>query len=149
MKLTMETAKNILEKYTTEPHLFTHPTAVSAAMGAMARHFGEDEGTLVRRRIPAASITNDIYGHLQHTEEILAEEGISSDAIRAILSHGYSLCRCPPGNQFGKKPLYCGRADWDYPRLRQDAPARHYGPGSKSVMKNSKDKNLLPAVTET
>ena len=93
MKLTMETARNILEKYTTEPHLFTHATAVSAAMGAMARHFGEDE-ELWRAVGYLHDVDYERYPteHLQHTEEILAEEGISPDVIRAILSHGYSLC---------------------------------------------------------
>ena len=36
-------AKEILSKHTTEAHLFTHAAAVSAAMGAMAEHFGEDK----------------------------------------------------------------------------------------------------------
>lgn len=42
MKLTLEKAKEILKKHTTEDHLFTHAIAVSSAMGAMAEHFGED-----------------------------------------------------------------------------------------------------------
>ena len=35
-QLTLAKAKEILPKYTTEDHLFTHAAAVSAAMGAMA-----------------------------------------------------------------------------------------------------------------
>lgn len=35
-QLTLAKAKEILPKYTTEDHLFTHAMAVSAAMGAMA-----------------------------------------------------------------------------------------------------------------
>lgn len=42
-KLTLEKAKEILKKHTTEPHLFLHATAVSAAMGAMAEYFGGDK----------------------------------------------------------------------------------------------------------
>ena len=41
--LTLEKAKEILAKHTTEAHLFTHAAAVSAAMGALAGHFGADE----------------------------------------------------------------------------------------------------------
>ena len=41
--LTLEQAKKILAKHTTEAHLFTHAAAVSAAMGAMADHFGADK----------------------------------------------------------------------------------------------------------
>ena len=39
--LTLAKAKTILAKHTTEAHLFTHAAAVSAAMEAMAKHFGE------------------------------------------------------------------------------------------------------------
>ena len=35
-KLTLEAAKEILAKHTTEEHLFTHANCVSAAMGALA-----------------------------------------------------------------------------------------------------------------
>ena len=41
--LTLEQAKKILAKHTTEAHLFTHAAAVSAGMGAMADHFGADK----------------------------------------------------------------------------------------------------------
>ena len=41
--LTLENAKTILAKHVTEPHLFTHALAVSAAMGAMAEHYGADK----------------------------------------------------------------------------------------------------------
>ena len=41
--LTLAQAKEILPKHTTEQHLFVHAAAVSAAMGAMAEHFGEDK----------------------------------------------------------------------------------------------------------
>ena len=40
--LTMETARQLLASTTTEDHLFEHAIGVSAAMGAMARHFGAD-----------------------------------------------------------------------------------------------------------
>ena len=41
-RLTLEKAKEILKKHTTEDHLFTHAQSVSAAMGAMADYFHED-----------------------------------------------------------------------------------------------------------
>jgi predicted hydrolase (HD superfamily) len=41
-QLTLEKAKELLSRHTTEEHLFTHALAVSSAMGAMAGHFGED-----------------------------------------------------------------------------------------------------------
>ena len=42
-ELTLEQARQILAKHTTEEHLFTHAAAVSAAMGAMADHFSADK----------------------------------------------------------------------------------------------------------
>ena len=42
MQLTLEKAKEILPRYTTEAHLFTHAQAVSACMEAMADYFHED-----------------------------------------------------------------------------------------------------------
>ena len=93
MELTMDLAKTILAKHTTEPHLFTHAIAVSAAMGALAKHFGEDEALW-----SAVGYLHDVdyekypEEHLQHTEELLSAEGIAPEIIRAILSHGYSVC---------------------------------------------------------
>ena len=42
MKLTLDKAKEILRKHTTEEHLLIHAAAVSAAMGAMAEHFNAE-----------------------------------------------------------------------------------------------------------
>ena len=89
---TLEQAKSIIAKHITEPHLIVHSTAVSAAMGAMATHFGED-----KELWEAVGYLHDVdyekwpEEHLQHTEEILQEEGVDSTVIHAVLSHGYSL----------------------------------------------------------
>ena len=42
-KLTLEKAKEINASQVTEEHLILHAANVSAAMGAMAEHFGEDK----------------------------------------------------------------------------------------------------------
>ena len=41
--LTLEKAKEINSTMVTEDHLILHAANVSAAMGAMAEHFGEDK----------------------------------------------------------------------------------------------------------
>ena len=41
--LTLERAKELLNTTTAEEHLFLHATNVMAAMGGLAKHFGEDE----------------------------------------------------------------------------------------------------------
>lgn len=92
-RLTMEQAKTILQRHVTEPHLLTHALAVSAAMGAMAEHFGQDKAYW-----EAIGYLHDVdyeaypEEHLQHTRAILEPEGVEEADIRAILSHGYGIC---------------------------------------------------------
>lgn len=91
--LTKEKAQQLLETTTTQPHLFQHALAVSAAMGAMADHFGEDKAYW-----EAVGLLHDYdyeqhpKEHLQHTAAPLAEAGVDDTAVRAILAHGYGLC---------------------------------------------------------
>ena len=91
--LTLERAKVLNKDMVTEPHLIVHSTNVMAAMGAMAKHFGEDEEHWM-----AVGYLHDYDyekypdEHLHHTEEPLREAGVSEEDIRAILSHGYSIC---------------------------------------------------------
>ena len=92
-QLTMDQARTILAKHVQEPHLLTHALAISAAMGAMAEHFGAD-----RAYWEAVGYLHDVDyekfpdEHLQHTRALLAPEGVDEADIRAILSHGYGLC---------------------------------------------------------
>ncbi len=93
MKLTLEKAKEILKKHTTEEHLFTHALAVSSAMGAMAEHFGEDP-----EYWKAIGYLHDVdyekfpEEHCKHVRELLAPEGVDEEDIRTIISHGYGIC---------------------------------------------------------
>ena len=88
--LTMEQAKALLAKTTTQEHLFLHAKNVSVAMGGLARHFGEDEAHWM-----AIGYLHDYdyeqfpEEHLQHTAEDLLAAGLTSEEVRAILSHGY------------------------------------------------------------
>lgn len=90
--LTLEKAKEILAKHTTEAHLFTHAAAVSAAMGAMAELFGEDAAHWA-----AIGWLHDVdyekfpEAHCRHVRELLAPEGVGEDDIAAIISHGWGL----------------------------------------------------------
>ena len=62
-------------------------------MGAMADHFGAD-----KEHWEAVGYLHDYdyekypEEHLAHTEEPLRAEGVPEEDIRAILSHGYSIC---------------------------------------------------------
>ena len=91
-KLTLERAKEILHKHTTEPHLFVHAAAVSAAMGAMAEHFGED-----KEHWQAIGYLHDVdfekfpEEHCLHVRELLEPEGVDEADIDTIISHAYGL----------------------------------------------------------
>ena len=92
-KLTMYKAERLIRANVTEAHLFTHALAVSSAMGAMAQHFGEDKA-----HWQAVGYLHDVdyekfpSEHLAHTRELLKDEDIDEEDIRAILSHGYGIC---------------------------------------------------------
>lgn len=92
-KLTLDKAKEINGTMVTEDHLILHAANVSAAMGAMADCFGEDKD-----HWQAVGYLHDYdyekypEEHLAHTEEPLRKLGVPEEDIRAILSHGYSIC---------------------------------------------------------
>ncbi len=91
-KLTLERAKEILAKHTTEEHLFTHAAAVSAAMGAMAEHFGED-----REYWAAIGYLHDVDyekypdEHCHHVRELLEPENVDKEDMDIIISHGWGI----------------------------------------------------------
>lgn len=91
-KLTLDRAKEILGKHTTEEHLFTHAKAVSAAMGAMAEHFKED-----KEHWEAIGYLHDVDyeqypdEHCKHVRELLEPEGVDKEDIDTIISHGYGI----------------------------------------------------------
>ena len=91
--LTLERAKELNQDMVTEDHLIIHSKNVSYAMGAMAKHFGEDE-----EYWQAIGYLHDFdyekypEEHLQHTKEPLLEAGVAPEDVRAILSHGYGIC---------------------------------------------------------
>ena len=92
-QLTMDRARELLASTTIEAHLFEHAIGVSAAMGAMARHFGQDPAYW-----EAVGYLHDYdyeqfsEEHLHHTEQPLRDAGVDEESIRAILAHGWGLC---------------------------------------------------------
>ena len=107
-QLTMEEARRLLATTTTEKHLFEHAIGVSSAMGAMARHFGEDPAYW-----EAVGYLHDYdfelfpEEHLQHTANELRAEGVDDEvAIRAILAHGYGSCSDVEPHTLMEKSLF-------------------------------------------
>ena len=92
-KLTLEKAKEINTTAVTEEHLLLHAANVSAAMEAMAEHFGADpEHWAAIGWLHDYDYEKYPEEHLQHTEEPLRALGVPEEDIRAILSHGYGIC---------------------------------------------------------
>lgn len=90
--LSLEEAKKINSTMVQEHSLLLHAANVSAAMEALAEHFGEDP-----KHWAAVGWLHDYdyekypEEHLQHTEEPLRAVGVPEEDIRAILSHGYGI----------------------------------------------------------
>ena len=91
--LTIERAEELNATMVSEEHLIIHAKNVRYAMGAMAKHFGEDP-----EHWEAIGMLHDYdyekypEEHLQHTMEPLLEAGVAEEDVRAILSHGYGIC---------------------------------------------------------
>lgn len=90
--LTLERAQELLDKSTTEPHLFLHAKNVMVAMEGLAKHFGED-AELWKAIGYLHDYDYEQYPeeHLAHTQAPLKEAGLEDVEIRAILSHGYGI----------------------------------------------------------
>ncbi|MDO4732280.1 MAG: HDIG domain-containing protein [Bacillota bacterium] len=144
MPLTLEQAKSILAKHCTEAHLLSHALAVSAAMGAMAGHFGQPV-----EYWQAIGYLHDVdyqkypEEHCQHVEELLAPEGISQEEIRAIRSHAWGMCSDVEPQSDLEKSLFA--VDELTGIVMASALMRPSGISdleTKSVMKKFKDKRF-------
>ena len=91
--MTLEEARKLNSTMVTEEHLVVHALNVCYSMGAMAKHFGEDE-----EHWQVVGMLHDYdyekypEEHLQHTKEPLLAAGVPEEDVRAILSHGYGIC---------------------------------------------------------
>lgn len=143
--LTLEKAKEILAKHTTEAHLFTHAAAVSAAMGALAGHFGADE-----EHWAAIGWLHDVDyekfpdEHCRHVRELLEPEGVDEEDIRSIISHGYGLVtdEKPPETDMEKSLFAVDELTgivYAYALMRPEGMA---GMEVKSLKKKFKDKRF-------
>lgn len=90
--LTLAKAKELTKDMITAENLIHHSLSVSAAMGAMAKHFGEDQ-----EHWEAIGWLHDYDyekfpdEHLKHTEGPLLDAGVDPEDVRAIMSHGYGI----------------------------------------------------------
>ncbi len=93
MTLTFEKAKELNRDAVTEEHLIIHSLNVCYAMEAMARHFGADpEHWKAVGYLHDFDYQNYPEEHLKHTEKELLALNVDPADVRAIMSHGYSIC---------------------------------------------------------
>ena len=93
VKPSREEAFSLLKKYNTNEGLIKHALAVEAVMRYCALKRGQNE-----EKWGVIGLIHDLdYGqfpqqHCRKTEEILASENWPAEYIRAVLSHGWSIC---------------------------------------------------------
>ena len=106
-KLDKATARKLIGQTTSEPHLLQHALSVSAAMGAMAEHFGEN-----KEYWEAVGLLHDYDyerhpdEHLKHTKKPLEDAGVDPKTVRAVLSHGWGICTDIEPLSLMEKSLY-------------------------------------------
>lgn len=146
--LDIDAATRLLRTTTSEEHLIRHALAVSAAMGAMAAHFGADAA-----RWRAVGMLHDYDyqqhpdEHLRHTGEELLAAGVDPVSVRAILSHGWGICTDVEPQSDLEKSLYA--VDELTGLISANArmrPAGIHGMEPSSVMKKMKDKKFAAKI---
>ena len=88
-----EQAYELLARYNQNDGLIKHALAVEGVMRHMARKYGEDE-----EKWGVVGLVHDLDyekypdQHCQKTEEILRANNWPEEYIRAVISHGWSIC---------------------------------------------------------
>ena len=88
-----EKALNLWSEHNDDDYLKRHAFSVEAAMRWWAIHYGEDPDYW-----GIVGLLHDVdyqkypEQHLVHSREILSPAGYSDDFIRAVESHGFSIC---------------------------------------------------------
>jgi predicted hydrolase (HD superfamily) len=90
---TREQAWSLLCEHVPSENLRRHALAVEAVMRHIARKRGEDEDAWgLVGLIHDLDYEEHPDEHLQHTEDLLREQGWPAEFIRAVLAHGWGLC---------------------------------------------------------
>ena len=145
MKLTLTRAKEILPKHVTEEHLIVHAASVSAAMGALAEHFGGGAD-----HWEAIGYLHDVdyekypEEHCHHVRELLMPEGVDEADIKAIISHGYGVTtdECEPTSEMEKSLFAVDELTGIVHAYALMRPERMDSMSVKSLKKKFKDKRF-------
>ena len=102
-----EDALALFRKYNSSESLYKHALAVEGVMRHMARKHGEDE-----EMWGVVGLIHDLDyekypdQHCKMTEVIMREEGWPEEYIRAVISHGYSICSDTEPRSLLEKTLF-------------------------------------------
>jgi putative nucleotidyltransferase with HDIG domain len=94
-------AWELVNEYTTQPHLIRHMLAVEAGMRKYAEHFGEDPDKwgvvgLVHDFDYEQNPDVKVEGHPLVGAKILRERGVDEEIVRAVLSHASEVSGVQP-----------------------------------------------------
>ena len=107
--LTRNKAWELLTQYNIEPFHLHHAQTVEAVMLYFARTLGYEDESLFWGLV---GLLHDLDfemfpdQHCVKTKEILEQEHINSEMIRAIMSHAYGMCSNTPPEHMMEKVLY-------------------------------------------
>ena len=107
--LTRNKAWELLTQYNIEPFHLHHTQTVEAVMLYFARTLGYEDESLFWGLV---GLLHDLDfemfpdQHCVKTKEILEQEHINSEMIRAIMSHAYGMCSNTPPEHMMEKVLY-------------------------------------------
>lgn len=107
--LTRERAWSLLTQYNKEPFHLLHAETLEAVMQYFARTLGyEDEIQFWSLVGLLHDLDFEVYPeqHCVKTQEILEQEGMNPELIRAILSHAYGMCSNTKPEHIMEKVLY-------------------------------------------
>lgn len=107
--LTREKAYALLTQYNKEPFLLQHAETLEAVMIYFARTLGYEEESLFWGLVGLLhDLDFEVYPeqHCEKTHEILEQEGVNPEIIRAIMSHAYGMCTNTEPEHIMEKVLY-------------------------------------------
>ncbi len=149
---TYDEALSLLKEFNKSESLLKHAYAVEGVMRYMARKIGEDEN-----KWGIIGLTHDLdyerfrERHCEKSREILEERGWPEEYIRAIVSHGWSICSDVEPQSEVEKTLYTvDELTGLITAVAIIRPSKSVADlEAKSVMKKWKDKSFAAGVNRS
>jgi len=149
---TYDEALSLLKEFNKSESLLKHAYSVEGVMRYMARKMGEDE-----EKWGIIGLMHDLdyerfpEQHCKKSQEILEEQGWPEEYIRAIISHGWSICNDVEPQTEMEKVLYAiDELTGLITAVAIIRPSKSVADlEAKSVMKKWKDKSFAAGVNRS